>query len=145
MDAFDIVSLTDLLAGVNKKYFSLSEANRSITLVRRIVADIVRDYQELCELHAACKAYDAAGDVCRAEQGRERYARVTDHLSELQEELEKVGCEVKDYRLGLVDFPALLEGREVYLCWQIGEECVAHWHETNTDYARRRPIPREFV
>ncbi|HPD30748.1 MAG TPA: DUF2203 domain-containing protein [Phycisphaerae bacterium] len=145
MDAFETVSLTDLLAGSSKKYFSLREANRSIILVRRIVADIVRDYQELCELHAACKAYDAAGDIHRAEQGRERYARITDHISELQEELEKIGCEIKDYRLGLVDFPALLDGRQVYLCWQIGEDRVSHWHEATTDDTQRRPISREFV
>lgn len=143
MDAFETVSLTDLLTGANKKYFSLAEANRSIVLVRRIVADIVRDYQELCELHAAWRAHDAAGDTRRAEQGRERYAWVTDHLSELQEELEKVGCEMKDYRLGLVEFPALLDGRQAYLCWQIGEDRVTHWHEMDTDYTHRRPITRE--
>ena len=145
MDAFDTVSLSDSLAGLNKKFFSVSEANRSLPLVRRIVADIIRDYEQLCVLHSACKAHDGVEDLPRAEATREKYVRVTDHLSELQEELEKVGCEVKDYRLGMVDFPALLGGREVYLCWQIGEDRVSHWHETTTDYARRRPISREFV
>jgi len=144
MDAFETVSLSGLLAGLNRKFFSLSEANRSLPLVRRVVADIIRDYEQLCVLHSACKAHDVSGDLQRAEEARERYARVTDHLSELQEELEKIGCEIKDYRIGLVDFPALLDGREVYLCWQAGEDRVTHWHENEAAHTGRRPIAHEF-
>ncbi len=145
MDIFDAVSLSDSLAGLNKKFFSVSEANRSLPLVRRIVADIIRDYEQLCLLHSACKAHDVVGDPSRAEEVREKYARVTDHLSELQEELEKIGCEIKDYRLGLVDFPTLLHGREVYLCWQAGQDRVTHWHGSEPDHAGRRPITHEFA
>jgi|WetSurMetagenome_2_1015567.scaffolds.fasta_scaffold421359_1 hypothetical protein len=145
MDAFEAVSLPDLLSRGRKKYFSLCEANRSLVLVRRIVADIVRDYRQLCELHAACRTFDSSGNVTQAEEIRRKYASVTDHLSELQEELEKVGCEVKDYRMGLVDFPALLNRkREIRLCWQLGEERIACWHEPDAGYADRRPIMADF-
>ena len=47
---------------------------------------------------------------------------------------------IKDVNLGLLDFPALKEGREVYLCWQYGEGAIAFWHEIADGYAGRRPI-----
>jgi hypothetical protein len=50
------------------------------------------------------------------------------------------GAEVKDLDLGLVDFRAEREGREVYLCWKLGEERVSYWHELHTGYATRQPL-----
>lgn len=144
MDVFKTISLSGSLSGTGKKYFSLSEANRSIVLVSRIVRDIVRDYLRLCELHGACKIYDANGDLHQAEIAREQYARSTDHLASLQEELEKIGVDIKDYRLGLVDFPAILDGREVCLCWQLGEDSVAYWHELDAGFSNRQPITSDL-
>ncbi len=144
MDAFETASLSNLFAAETKKYFSLREANHSLTLVRRIVTDIVSVYQRLCRLHSACKNFESHNDASRAEEAREEYARTTDHLTGLQEELEKIGCEMKDYRLGVVGFPAMLKGREVCLCWQLGEDHIQHWHELNDGYAGRRPLKDEF-
>jgi len=145
MDAFEAVSLPESSPLTGKKYFSLVEADRALTLVRRIVADVVRDYQQLRKCHAACRTYDANGDDVQAELARQRYAAVTDHLSELNEELDKIGCELKDYRIGLVDFPALKEGREICLCWKLGEERVGYWHEVRASHAARRPVAEMLV
>lgn len=139
MDAFEAVSLPEPpISG--RKTFSLCEANRSLTLVRRIVADIVREYRQLRDLHDACRALEARGKCSEAEGARQKYASITDHLSELKEELERIGCELKDYRIGLVDFPARLEGRDVYFCWKLGEDKVDHWHEVTAGYAGRQPL-----
>jgi hypothetical protein len=127
-----------------RKHFSVAEANRSLTLVRRVVSDIVENYRRLRELHETCRSLDARGRTAEAEKVRQNYARITDHLSELKEELEKIGCELKDYRLGLVDFTTLHEGREIHLCWKLGEEKVAHWHEIDSGYATRKPISGAF-
>ena len=48
---------------------------------------------------------------------------------------------VKDLDTGLVDFPALHEGEEVLLCWQLGEDEVAHWHGVDEGFAGRKPLP----
>lgn len=143
MDAFEAVSLPQPSVS-DKKYFTPSEANRALTLVRKIVADIVRDYRQLRELHDTCRALDARGHSPEAEEARQRYARITDHLSELKEELERVGCELKDYRIGLVDFPGQLDGREICLCWKLGEEKVAYWHEVEAGFAGRKPLLEEM-
>lgn len=140
MDAFEAVSSPESIPSTGRKYFSVAEANRALTLVRRIVADIVVAYDELCELHAACRRFDAKGDTGHAERARRRYAFATDRLSELQEELEKVGCELKDFKEGWVDFPSLRDGREICLCWRLGQERLEHWHEITAAYADRQPI-----
>ncbi len=65
------------------------------------------------------------------------------HLSELQTLVEEVcekGCYLKDLESGLVDFPTLWEGREVYLCWRLGEPEVGHWHEIEAGYAGRQSL-----
>ena len=143
MDAFEAVSLPEPSSAVGQRYFSVVQANRALVLVRRIVADIVRDCQRLRGLQAAYDDYDTKGDISRAEQTRQEYVRLIDHLSELREELEEIGCELKDYDLGLVDFPTLRDGREVVLCWKLGEESVTFWHELDAGYAGRQPISNE--
>ena len=47
---------------------------------------------------------------------------------------------IRDLERGLVDFPALIDGREVYLCWQLGETDIAFWHELETGFGSRRPL-----
>src|SRR5207244_2972212 len=48
--------------------------------------------------------------------------------------------ELKDLGIGLIDFPALRQGRTVFLCWQLGEPEVAYWHETTSGFAGRQPL-----
>ena len=67
-------------------------------------------------------------------------------LSRLHAELEQIhasGAQVKDVRQGLVDFPARRDGREVLLCWKVGEATLEYWHETQAGYASRRPVDED--
>ena len=57
------------------------------------------------------------------------------------ERLERLGVLVKDLDRGLVDFPALRDGEEVLLCWQVGEDEVAFWHGVDEGFAGRKPLP----
>jgi len=57
------------------------------------------------------------------------------------ERLERLGVLVKDLDRGLVDFPALRDGEEVLLCWQVGEEDVGYWHGVAEGFAGRKPLP----
>lgn len=143
MDAFETVSSPHPLTETGRRHFSLAEASRALPLVRRIVADIVREYEKLRRLRDTCRGYDAEGRTTEAEQVRQEYVTLTDRLSELKEELDQVGCELKDYRIGLVDFTALHDGQEVCLCWQLGEERIAFWHPRDAGFSGRRPITGE--
>ena len=61
-------------------------------------------------------------------------------INGLIERITSLGIEVKDLEMGLVDFRGERDGREVYLCWKLGEERVSFWHELNTGYATRQPL-----
>ena len=140
MDAFEAVSASRPSSARSKRYFTPAEATRSLTLVRRIVQEVVLDYRQLRELHEKCRPVRGKGRTAEAEAARQRYLAITDHLSDLKEELDKVGCELKDCEEGLIDFPGRIEGREISLCWKLGEEKVAHWHEPDSGFAGRQPI-----
>jgi hypothetical protein len=59
------------------------------------------------------------------------------------DELEALGVLVKDLDRGLVDFPCVHRGRELLLCWELGEDEVAYWHGLEEGFAGRRPLPLE--
>ncbi len=138
MDAFEAIKPARPSSAGGKRIFTRDEANRSLVLVKRIVGDIVTKYRRLRELHETYQALDQQGNIFEAEETRQRYIRITDELADLREEVEEVGCELKDFELGLVDFPSIREGRQVYLCWKLGEERIMCWHETNAGYASRK-------
>ncbi len=55
-------------------------------------------------------------------------------------EIDELGITVKDLDMGLIDFPCLRDGREVYLCWKLGEPGIDWWHEIDAGYAGRQPL-----
>ena len=116
--------------------FTLEQANKSLPLVKRIVADIVSTHERATRNQLRLEK--AKGSDQQAAQ-RELNGSV-DRLQDLVDELSDVGCELKDYLTGLIDFVGRHEGRDVYLCWKLGEEKVTHWHELESGVAGRKPV-----
>jgi len=112
-------------------------ANKSLPLVKRIVADIVRAHANVAGCREVLERTTAAKDVAMVQ--KELDLAVT-RLEELVDELSNVGVELKDYEQGLVDFIGRHEGRDVYLCWKLGEDRITHWHELNAGFAGRKPV-----
>ena len=63
-----------------------------------------------------------------------------EELSRLVTEIARLGVVVRDPTSGLVDFPAVREGEPIYLCWQLGEDEVGHWHDRESGFSGRRPL-----
>lgn len=136
------------------RIFSLTEADQLLPLVRRITADLRDEYGRW---RSAVSAYELAVAGLRAGAGESETARIARDEAEdqaarvqaLVEELQGLGCELKDFERGLVDFYALLDDRLVFLCWHLGEDRITHWHEVNAGYGGRQPIDEtlfpEFV
>jgi hypothetical protein len=120
----------------HKRRFTLEQANRAIAYVGRVVADIVRAHELILTLQA--KLEDLRGKAATAAE--RQLADALDRLQSLVDELTEVGCELKDYESGLVDFVGRHQGRDIYLCWKLGEPRVTHWHELTSGYAGRQPI-----
>lgn len=124
-------------AASRRKYFTLAEANRALPLVQRVVADVVRTHEEASGLH---NQLEHRMSVKQRDDIQGKLENAVDRLNDLVEELKTIGCELKDYRSGLIDFVGRHEGRDIYLCWKLGEPAVEHWHELHAGFAGRQPV-----
>jgi hypothetical protein len=61
------------------------------------------------------------------------------------DQLRHTGCQLKDLETGLVDFPTLYRGQEVYLCWKFGEDAIGYWHHLDDGFGGRQAIDSEFL
>ena len=133
-----------------QRYFTPSEANELLVEVRPLAESLVQHRQGMrvaAERRARLTARIAGngGDLDPQEPGEldEQFQRESHALTQAAERLERLGVLVKDLDSGLVDFPALHDGEEVLLCWQLGEDEVAHWHGVDEGFAGRKPLPFE--
>ena len=129
------------------RLFTAQEANATLPLVRAIVQDITqlagelvgrRERLSLLLARNRHQPQDLYGEeLAQIEEVLERDSR---QLREYAEELQALGVELKSALEGLVDFPAMREGRRVCLCWKLGEAEVAHWHELDAGFQGRQPL-----
>ena len=137
-------------AAHKKKYFTVEEANQMLPLVRAIVEDIVELFRDV---------HDRRERLSRVRQlpgasGRDEKSVYNEELLQIEEDLDKditklegyvdelqgLGIELKDFVSGLVDFPSKMDGREVYLCWRLGEDEVGYWHELDAGFQGRHSL-----
>ncbi len=127
-----------------KRFFTPEQANSTLPLVRRIVSDIVAQYQQLEHLQKRRQKLPVQDRPDEVRALDTVAAQGVQRLNDLIEEINLIGCELKDWTIGLVDFPAILDGREVYLCWKLGEEQIGHWHEVHAGAMGRQPVGDDF-
>ncbi len=127
-----------------KRRFTLAEANKTLPLVKRIVGDIVRTHgealkcqQQLEKLALGRDTKNAKDQQSLTQSGLES---AMSRLEDFVDELTEVGCELKDYQVGLIDFTGRHKGHDVCLCWKLGEDQVAYWHEQEAGFAGRQPV-----
>ena len=82
------------------------------------------------------------GQVVEQKKSREEAALA---LKAAIERLQEFGCLVKDLDIGLIDFPTLFHGEEVYLCWKLGESGIRFWHGVDEGFRGRKPIDAAFL
>ena len=142
------MAATKPLRDSRMRYYTVEEANRALPYVRAIVADIVRQngvveelQQRLARVGRERKRNATTDDLYSEElaQFRRELETEEERLETFHQELKAVGVELRNMD-GLCDFPSMRDGREVYLCWRLGEPAVAHWHELDAGFAGRRRI-----
>jgi hypothetical protein len=124
-----------------KKYFTVAEANRLIPQIRSIIEGLRRSRQRLQNQRPAAEALaqKAGGNG----GGGETAAYLFDHMETLRRgitKLDAMGVVLKDMERGLIDFPHWRDGREVYLCWKLGEDRIDYWHDIDSGFAGRQPL-----
>jgi len=122
---------------IDIKYFTPSEAELTLPLVRKIVKDILETTREM-----RLFADDLGVDI----DGNSKIRKMAENVEGFIYELKELGCFYKDWNfsIGLVDFPAIIYGREVYLCWRSDEEKIKFYHGVEEGYSGRKPIPENY-
>jgi hypothetical protein len=131
------------------RFFTIEEANRTLPLVKRVMADIVEENERLQELlpklkEARGRARRNPGNLEAFGALRTEVAAISARLEGYLEELGQVGCVFKGPQ-GLVDFYSMREGRPVFLCWRYGEDEIRWWHELEGGFAGRQELVSETV
>ncbi len=130
------------------KYFNRNEAEELLPLIAPELEQVRRRKQTIDHLNqelaqAAARIMMLGGSIPAHEELAKKRAedlRLTAQLKQAIEKIQATGCVVKDLDEGLVDFPSLLDGQEVYLCWKLGEERIAYWHGMEEGFDGRKPL-----
>jgi len=124
------------------RYFTLQEANETLVIIRPLMDEVQAIRQKI--LANQPEAWPAIEKSAGNGGNRALSNMVQDFekFDALVHLIQDTGVLIKDINIGLLDFPAMRDGREVYLCWQYGEEEIAFWHEVEVGFAGRQSIDK---
>jgi len=122
------------------RFFILSEANETLKTIRPLMEEVQLIRQKI--LASQPEAWPAIEKSAGNGGNKALSAMIQDfeRLDALIHQILDTGAQIKDINSGLLDFPAMRNGREVYLCWKYGEDDIAFWHEVEAGFAGRQPI-----
>jgi hypothetical protein len=125
------------------KYYTPKEANEALSIVKPIIADLIKIAEKIRahqpELWSVVQKSAGNGGNPKLSKLLPDFDLLDAHLHKIQD----MGIEVKDMTIGLIDFVALRDGREVYLCWKHGEDNIQFWHEIEAGFSGRQLIDWE--
>jgi hypothetical protein len=124
---------------IHERHYTLAEASELLPRVVELIAQMRTARDQLGDREAREALSEAGPTNGGGSPGRtvsEGFVQLRDAVAELQE----LDVVLRDLDRGLLDFPSLREGREVYLCWQDGEDAIRYWHEPDAGFAGRRPL-----
>jgi len=129
------------------RFYAIDEANLALPEVERILAALRDQRVELITLRdrvvAAAPPDDAGPTAEVAERIRLLRLGMQGLIDQMQAgvaRLVEMDITLRDIQTGLIDFPALVSGRPIWLCWRLGETDVAHWHPHDEGFDTRRPL-----
>ena len=134
------------------KRFTLAEAQGLIPVLNGLLREAVAlktDYDEAeREVHSFSEHVMMMGGVsvdrARVLETRKRREALAAGLRRSIEQIQELGCHIKDLDIGLVDFPTRFRGVDVYLCWRMGESDIEFWHGMDEGFRGRKAIDNDF-
>lgn len=135
-----------------QRYFTLQEAEEllsslSIHLTQAQIAQrdaAAAESQIIQQKYKVAMAGGSVVNVNRAFALRDQQQHSIDRLTSILETVTSMGCVIQDVSQGLVDFPTFYEGKEVQLCWKLGEVSIEYWHTLEAGFAGRQMIDDHF-
>ena len=141
-----------------RRYFTVGEVDRLVPRLERIFVHVLQlraamrtEEMKLeragVRLDAETLERESSREPAAVRQAKMMFRAYYDTLTDKLAEVDRLGGEVKDLEIGLVDFPGKRGEEEILLCWKLGEKGIGYWHTPESGYAGRRPIddlvPRE--
>ena len=125
-----------------KEYFTIEEAEKLLPVVERILKRTIKVDKALDLLSSIeIEVYDEDyNNLRRVTKLNKQFHKLSYEFYENIEKLEDMGCVIKDLDIGLIDFYSTHEGKDIFLCWRLGENKIKFWHEMDCGYAGRKPI-----
>ncbi|MEK6932895.1 MAG: DUF2203 domain-containing protein [Nanoarchaeota archaeon] len=126
---------------MKKRYFTLDEAQNLIPEISFKLQRLIKIAKAINLVNTIEISYDDELQLIFNEvNSRKNTHKLYYEFYEMLEEILNYGAIVKDLNFGLVDFYALHNGKEIFLCWQLGENKIKYWHEADSNYDQRKPI-----
>jgi hypothetical protein len=124
---------------IHHRHFTREEANAALEGLR----PLLRRLCDVKDLLTDAETHDVLANAAPGNGGGEAGVQVGESFLEVRRlisVIQDAGIVIRDIDRGLIDFPALIDGREVYLCWELGEDEVTHWHDLDAGYGGRQPL-----
>ena len=123
-------------------FYGIHDANARIAQLRPLLEALRAQRDEVGRLGERLRAaeVDEGTDPAVAAVLRARIRAIVDQMEATVVRLDDWGVALRDIGSGLVDLPALAGGRQVWLCWRLGEDDIAWWHEVTVGFDGRQPL-----
>ena len=138
------------MSELNKiKVFTVEEAKRLIPRLAQLLQELQSKREAIVAQEVEIDALELVTEKKEGtaspffEKSVEKYNHTVARFYALIDEIQSLGCFLKDIDTGLVDFYTLYQGRVVYLCWKLGESEIGFWHEVGRGYSYRQPIEHD--
>ncbi|MDQ1389092.1 MAG: hypothetical protein QOF94_20 [Acidobacteriaceae bacterium] len=133
--------------------FTLEEAHSLLPVLESLLRTAISGKKLMEEVEAEMQAlthriYLNGGthvDIVAVARRKAERAKAEQRAKDALAEIDSIGVQVKDIDIGLLDFPCVVEGRVVLLCWKMGETSITHWHSTDEGFAGRKPIDERIA
>ena len=125
---------------MEKRFFTVEEARQLLPSLKELIGQVMvishrlEEYRDVVQQLADSASSNTGGPEGTA------YLDIVISLQSCLTQLQETGCVLRSLQDGLIDFPHLKQGREIYLCWKYGEEDIRFWHEVDEGFAGRTPL-----
>ena len=126
---------------IEKKYFTIAEAEKLLPQITEILTKLMAISRTLAAFNQIKISFaDDFGAYAYEITRNKNFHKLNHELFDGMEQLLEMGVLAKDLNTGLIDFYSMSGGREIFLCWKIGESHIGYWHELNTGFSGRKNI-----
>ena len=126
------------------RFYGIDEANERLAEVRPLLEQLRADRAALAEAQRELiKARQTNGSAEHAEELARRESEIRKTVRRMEQAVVQIdgwGITLRDIGSGLIDFPALANGRPIWLCWRLGEDDIGWWHEIDSGFESRQPL-----